>query len=51
MHSRTDPQGRCLWVSPRSVGLIGYEPEELIGRLVADTAHPDDVEAIDASHP
>ena len=49
MHSRTDPQGRCLWVSPRSVGLIGYEPEELIGRLVADTAHPDDVEAIDAS--
>ena len=49
MHSRTDTEGRLLWTSPRSVALIGYEPEELIGKRLIEFAHPDDLQALNAA--
>ncbi|MGH7437726.1 MAG: ATP-binding protein, partial [Polyangiaceae bacterium] len=42
--SRTDPGGRCIYISPSCRDLLGYEPEEIVGKLaLIDLAHPDDV--------
>jgi len=41
--SRTDAAGRCIYMSPSCRQVLGYEPEELVGRLaLIDLAHPDD---------
>lgn len=40
----TDRQGRFIDVSPSSFGLLGYRPEEMIGRGAIDFIHPDDLE-------
>jgi PAS domain S-box-containing protein len=41
--SRTDSSGRCIYISPSCRHVLGYEPEELVGRLaLIDLAHPDD---------
>ena len=41
--SRTDSLGRCIYISPSCREVLGYEPEELIGRhALIDLAHPDD---------
>jgi PAS domain S-box-containing protein len=41
--SRTDSTGRCVYVSPSVRDVLGYDPEELIGRIgFVDLAHPDD---------
>jgi PAS domain S-box-containing protein len=40
---RTDLDGRVAWVSPSSRRLLGYRPEELVGRSLAELMHPDDV--------
>jgi PAS domain S-box-containing protein len=37
-----DQRGACLYASPASRRLLGYEPEELVGRPGADLLHPDD---------
>lgn len=42
--ARYTPQGRCLYASPASLAVLGYAPEELVGRLVYDFVHPDDLE-------
>lgn len=34
--SRSDPQGNCLLISPSVVDVIGYTPEEIIGKNYAD---------------
>ncbi|WP_243361292.1 ATP-binding protein [Fundidesulfovibrio terrae] len=34
----TDQSGRFTYVSPRSLDLLGYEPEEMLGRSVPDFA-------------
>ncbi|WP_454684979.1 diguanylate cyclase domain-containing protein [Ancylobacter moscoviensis] len=39
---RGDLEGVRLYVSPSVNTLLGYEPEELIGRQAADIVHPDD---------
>ncbi len=44
--SRADPSGTWVYVSPSSRTLLGYEPEELVGRMPIDVAHPDDVELL-----
>jgi PAS domain S-box-containing protein len=44
MISRHDTQGTFLYVSPACYTIIGYEPEELIGRDILPLIHPDDVE-------
>lgn len=50
MISKHDPDGIFLFVSPASLRVIGYRPEELIGRNAYDYFHPDDVDAIRTSH-
>jgi PAS domain S-box-containing protein len=41
--SRTDASGRCIYISPSCRDILGYEPEELVGRhALVDLAHPDD---------
>jgi PAS domain S-box-containing protein len=40
--SRYDERGICLYVSPASRRLLGYEPQDLVGRPGAELLHPDD---------
>ena len=44
LHTRTDPNGILVYASPNSVDVIGWRPEELLGRRPSDFAHPEDVE-------
>ena len=44
MISRHDSQGVFLYVSPACSTIVGYEPEELIGKEVLPFIHPDDTE-------
>ncbi|GIV57593.1 MAG: hypothetical protein KatS3mg042_0506 [Rhodothermaceae bacterium] len=46
MISRHDPEGRFLYVSPACRTLLGYEPEELLGRSAWELLHPDDVATV-----
>ena len=39
---RLDPSLRRVYVSPASRAVLGYEPEELIGRSPQEIVHPDD---------
>lgn len=39
-----DPDGRFVYVSAASEQIFGYRPDEMIGRLIFDFVHPDDVE-------
>ncbi|HSP02670.1 MAG TPA: PAS domain S-box protein [Acidimicrobiales bacterium] len=50
MLSRHTPTGTYRYVSPASRELLGYEPEELLGRSAYDLFHPDDLAAISANH-
>jgi PAS domain S-box-containing protein len=50
MISTHDPAGRFLFVSDRCRGLLGYAPEELVGRVAYDLIHPNDHGAAAASH-
>ena len=40
----TDRQGIFSLVSPSSEALLGYKPEEMIGRSASEFIHPDDLE-------
>ncbi len=40
-------EGRYIYVSPSCRGLLGYEPEELLGVDAATLVHPDDRERIE----
>lgn len=42
MISRHDAQGNFLYVSPACQTLVGYTPEELIGKPIIPFIHPDD---------
>jgi PAS domain S-box-containing protein len=48
--SRHTPEGIYLYASPASRPLLGYAPEELIGRSAYDFFHPDDLADIRLSH-
>ncbi|MBC7485414.1 MAG: PAS domain S-box protein [Cytophagaceae bacterium] len=39
----TDAKGKITYASPSTSRIIGYEPEELLGRTTNDLVHPDDV--------
>ena len=50
MISKHAPQGVYKYVSPACRSLLGYEPEELIGRSAYEFVHPDDIEIIRQAH-
>lgn len=41
--TRHDLEGVCLYVSPVSLRLLGYDPQELVGRHFQELIHPDDL--------
>lgn len=41
--------GRFMYVSPNCASIVGYEPEELLGRSIFDFTHPDDIAQSSAS--
>src|SRR2546421_821127 len=41
-----DTNGKLLYVSPSTTRLLGYMPDELVGRSAFELIHPEDVEAI-----
>jgi PAS domain S-box-containing protein len=41
-----DAQGRIRYQSPASERILGYRPEELIGRSVTEFIHPEDLDAL-----
>lgn len=43
----SDIAGKCMWISPSIEAMLGYRPEELIGTVLSDLLHPDDLPAID----
>ncbi len=48
--TRHDPDGHYLYVSPACRNLLGYEPEELVGRSPYDLIHPDDRDEVARAH-
>jgi PAS domain S-box-containing protein len=44
--SRVDLEGRHAYLSPASLSVLGYAPEELLGQLVRDFTHPDDFPSV-----
>jgi PAS domain S-box-containing protein len=48
--SRHTPQGIYLYVSPACRTLLGYTPDELVGRPAGELAHPEDLPALMAFH-
>jgi PAS domain S-box-containing protein len=50
MLARHAPDGSYRYVSPACRELLGYEPEELVGRSAYDLIHPDDIAAVRAAH-
>ena len=36
------PDGTLTWVSPSVTGVLGWEPDHLLGRVALDLVHPDD---------
>jgi len=47
--TRHTVDGRIHYASPASARLLGYRPEELIGRTLTDLAHPDDADIVSAA--
>ncbi|MBX3314602.1 MAG: EAL domain-containing protein [Actinobacteria bacterium] len=46
-----DNAGRCTYVSPAIRDILGYEPEELVGRPALEMLAPEDVEEFVALYP
>ncbi|MGE3139422.1 MAG: diguanylate cyclase [Thermoleophilia bacterium] len=46
MIARITPDGRILYMSPACREILGYEPDEMVGRPYWDFAHPDDVAVV-----
>jgi len=44
--SRHTLDGICLYASPACRTLLGFEPEEIVGRSILELVHPDDVEPL-----
>jgi two-component system, sensor histidine kinase and response regulator len=46
-----DGQGRLIYNNPAVRGILGYEPEELRGRVIVELMHPDDRRGMEAELP
>jgi len=42
----TDQQGNILYVSPSHFTILGYKPEDVVGKLTFDFVHPEDMENV-----
>jgi PAS domain S-box/diguanylate cyclase (GGDEF) domain len=47
---RVSPEWMCKYVSPACRSVLGYEPEELVGRSLYDVMHPEEQEEIRSLH-
>ena len=43
-----DSLGMIQYASPSSIGLLGFTPDEMLGRIAQQMVHPDDVERLSA---
>jgi PAS domain S-box-containing protein len=50
MLARHAPDGSYRYVSPACRELLGYDPDELVGRSAYELIHPDDLAAVEAAH-
>jgi PAS domain S-box-containing protein len=50
MISKHTPEGVYTYASPASRSLLGYDPEDLVGRDAYEFLHPDDLEEIQRTH-
>src|SRR3712207_774384 len=50
MISKHTPSGVYTYASPACRSLLGYDPEELVGRDAYEFFHPDDFEEIQRTH-
>ena len=48
--SKHTPEGVYTYASPACRSLLGYEPEELVGRSAYEFFHPEDLEQIRSAH-
>jgi PAS domain S-box-containing protein len=48
--SRHRPDGTYLYASPACLSLLGYMPDEMVGRDIYELIHPDDLPVTRASH-
>ncbi len=48
--SRHTPEGVYTYASPAARSLLGYDPEELVGRSAYELLHPEDLRAVERSH-
>jgi PAS domain S-box-containing protein len=48
--SRHTPEGVYTYVSSACRSLLGYEPEELVGRSAHELFHPEDLEQLSGTH-
>lgn len=45
----TDPDHLVTWVSPSITRILGWQPQEIVGTVMADLLHPEDRAEIDAA--
>lgn len=50
MICRHEADGRFIYVSPSSERLLGYKPEDLVGKNAYELFHPEDLNQIEQSH-
>jgi diguanylate cyclase (GGDEF)-like protein/PAS domain S-box-containing protein len=50
MVSRHDAEGTYTYASAGTRGLLGYEPEELLGHSIYEFIHPEDVDDVRGAH-
>ncbi len=48
--SKHTPEGETVYVSPACRALLGYEPQELAGRVVCEFLHPADIRKVRSLH-
>jgi PAS domain S-box-containing protein len=51
MISRHNPEGVFLYASPACRALLGYKPEDLLGRSLTEYIHPEDLQKILRQYP
>ncbi len=43
------PDATCVWVSPSVLGMLGWNPDDLLGRQPVELIHPDDLDDVETS--